>query len=149
LGVAGRFEAQSKLVLFVTDVLHPIHDLAVQTFLDCDMSHGCGGCCPMPVLFARRKPDHVSGAYFLSCAAFPLDPSTAGRDNQRLPEGMRMPGGTRRRFKGDAGAGNKRRVRCLKERVNAYSAGKPVCRTFARGLRTDAFDLHHYILLVS
>jgi hypothetical protein len=36
----------------------------------------------------------------------------------------------------------------LKERVNADGSGKPVCGTFAGWLRTNAFDVHHQILVV-
>jgi len=82
----------------------------------------------------------------LNRAALPLRPSTAGRDNQRLAKGMRVPCGPRSRLKCDAGTSNKRRVGCLKERVNADRAGKPVCGTFAGWLRADAFDLHNHIL---
>ena len=58
-----------------------------------------------------------------------------------------MPRSARSRFKCDAGARNEPRIGCLKKRVNPYGACKPVCRTFARGLRADAFDLHNPILM--
>jgi hypothetical protein len=35
----------------------------------------------------------------------------------------------------------------LKKRINPDDAGKPVGRTFAGGLRADAFDLHSVILV--
>jgi hypothetical protein len=40
-------------------------------------------------------------------------------------------GGSGSGLKRDAGAANERRVGSVKERVNPYCAGKPVCRTFA------------------
>ena len=45
-----------------------------------------------------------------------------------------MPRGTRSRLECDAGAGNQRRVRSLKKRVDANGAGKPLSRAYARGL---------------
>src|SRR4051812_44846540 len=47
-------------VLLVADLLHPIDDLAVEPFLNGDMRHGRGRCGPMPMLLARREPDHVT-----------------------------------------------------------------------------------------
>jgi hypothetical protein len=100
------------------------------------------------MLLSRGEPNHISGVNFLYRTAFPLSPPATCRDNQCLSERMRMPGGTRSRLKGDAGTSNERRVGCLKERVNTDSSGKPVCRTFAGRLRTNAFDVHHQILMV-
>lgn len=121
---------QSPSILFVADVFHPIHHLAVQSFLNGNVSHGHSRGGPVPVLFSRREPNHVSGVDFFCRAAFPLDPSTTCRDNQRLSERMCMPGGARSRLKCDAGASNKAGVGCLKKRVDTYDTGKPVCRTF-------------------
>jgi hypothetical protein len=97
------------------------------------------------MFFSRRKPNHISGMNFLDYTAFSLNPSAPCRDNQCLSEGMRMPGSTRSRLKGDAGAGYKRWVGCLKKRVNADSARKSLCRTFAGRLRADAFDFHNHL----
>jgi hypothetical protein len=99
------------------------------------------------MFLSRCEPNHISGVNFLDRTAFSLNPSAACRDDQYLSEGMRMPGSTRSRLKCDAGTGNKRRVGCLKKRVNTDSAGKPICRTFAGRLRADAFDLHNRILI--
>src|ERR1700722_14770058 len=84
----------SPSVLFVADVLHPIHRLAVQPFLNGDVRHGRRRRSPVPVLLSRREPDPISGVNLLDRAALPLHPSAAGRHNKRLPEGMGMPGGT-------------------------------------------------------
>jgi len=99
------------------------------------------------MFLSRRKPNHISGMNFLYRIAFPLNPTTPCRNNQCLSEGMRMPGGARSRLKCDAGAGNKRWIGCLKKRVNAYGACKPLCRTFAGRLRADAFDFHSHLLI--
>ena len=121
----------SPLVLFVGDVLHPIDDLAVQPFLNGDVSHGRGWRGPMPMFLSRREPNHIAGVDFLYRAAFSLNPSAARRDNQGLSKRMCMPRGTRSRLECDMGAGNQCRIGRLKERVDPYCAGKPVCRTFA------------------
>ena len=145
LGV-GPFHTDSYSVLFVADVLQPIHDLAVESLLNRDMSHGRGRCCSMPMFLAGCKPNHISGMDFLNRTACPLGPSAARRDNQSLSQGMGMPSGTRSRLKRNAGTRNNCGVGCLKKRVNTDSARKPVCRTCARGLRTNAFDFHTPIL---
>ncbi len=84
----------------------------------------------MPVLFSRREPNHISGVNFFCRAAFPLNPTAACGHDQGLPEGVGMPSGTRSRLEGDAGTCNKRRVGCLKERVDTDDASEPLCRTF-------------------
>ena len=47
----------------------------------------------MPMPFAGREPDDVAGADLLDRPAVPLNASTARRDDQRLPEWVRVPGG--------------------------------------------------------
>src|SRR3954466_11326923 len=48
-------------ILFVASLLQPIHVLAVNGLLDGDVGHGGGGRRAVPVLNARREPDHVAG----------------------------------------------------------------------------------------
>src|SRR5918996_2433043 len=50
------------LVLFITDLFHPIDDLAVDMFLDGDMGHGRRRRRAVPVLDGRRNPDDVARA---------------------------------------------------------------------------------------
>src|SRR5205823_4902118 len=69
---------------------------------------------------------------FLDRATPTLRPSKAGRDNQRLTEWMRMPGGASTRLERDACASHACRIGCLEQRVNAYGAGKIFGRPFAR-----------------
>ena len=78
-------------VLFVGDLLHPVDDLAVELLLYGDMCHGRGGRRAMPMLFARRAPDHVARADDLDRPAPALDEAAAGRDDERLTERMRVP----------------------------------------------------------
>ncbi len=127
----GSLDDDSPSVLFVADVLQPIHDFAVRSFLNCNVGHGGGRRGAVPMLFSRREPDHIAGMNFLDRAACPLDPATARRDNKGLPQGVGVPRGTRARLEGNAGAGNPRRIGRLKQRIDANGSGKPVCRTSA------------------
>lgn len=85
----------------------------------------------MPVLFARRKPDDVAWVNFLDTSAPDLHPAAAGCDDQGLAQGMGVPSGPRTDSKGDAGAGDARRVGSLEERIDAYAAGEIFGRPFA------------------
>src|SRR4051794_12415317 len=76
--------AMSLAVLLVGDVVHPIDHLAVECFLDGDVRHGSGRPGPVPVLLARREPDHVAGPDLLDRTAQPLRSSDPGDDNERL-----------------------------------------------------------------
>jgi hypothetical protein len=53
---------------------------------------------------------------------------------------MRMPGGARARLERHVRAADTRRFRSLKKRVDADRAGKILGRSFARRLRSAAFD---------
>src|ERR1700739_3516101 len=66
-------------VLLVGDLFHPIDHLAIQFFLDCYMRHCRGRRGTVPVLLARREPDHVARPDLLDGAAFTLSPAAAGR----------------------------------------------------------------------
>src|SRR5690349_15591366 len=44
----------------VADMLHPVHGLAVETFLDGDVAHGGGGSSAMPVFLSRCEPHDVA-----------------------------------------------------------------------------------------
>ena len=76
--------------------------LAVELFLDGDVGHGRGRRGAVPVLLARREPDDIAGPDLLDRAALALDPAAAGRDDQRLAERMRVPGGAGAGLEGDA-----------------------------------------------
>jgi len=138
----------SSPVLLIVDVVHPLHSLAVQSFLNRNMRQSRSRRSSVPMLLSRRKPNHIARVNLLNRTALPLNPATARSHNQSLPQRMRMPRSTRSRFERNAGSTNERRIRRLKERVNPNCSGKPLCRTFARRLRTAAFDLHGPILVV-
>ncbi len=88
---------------------------------------------PVPMLLARREPDHVAGMDLLDRAALPLDPAAAGRDDQGLPQRMGVPGRPGPGLERDAGTGRTCRGVCLEQRVDADRAGEPVGRSFAEG----------------
>ena len=62
----------------------------------------------MPVLGSRRNGYDIASFYFLNDTAPELDAARARRDNERLPHGMAMPGGTGTRFEGDLAASDAR-----------------------------------------
>src|SRR5437763_1919773 len=95
-GFSGRFRRRMVFmlpaVLLVAHVLQPVDDLAVEGFLDGDVRHRRRRSCPVPVPHARREPDHVAGTDLLDRAALLLHPAQAGRDDERLTQGVGMPG---------------------------------------------------------
>jgi hypothetical protein len=74
----------SGLVLLVTDLLHPVDNLPVFLFLNGDVRHGCGRRSTMPMLFAGREPDHITGPDLFDRPAPPLRAPAASRDNESL-----------------------------------------------------------------
>src|SRR5579863_780412 len=132
----------SAAVLLVADLLHPIDILAVELFLNRDMAHGRGHARAVPVLFAWRKPHDIAGTNFLDWAALALRPAATGRDDQRLAERVRMPGGASARLEGDQSAGDARGIRRGEQRIDAHRAREPIRRAFIGRLRSASFDFH-------
>jgi hypothetical protein len=118
-------------VLFIGDLFHPVGGLGIEMFLDGDVGYGCGWRGSMPVLLARREPDHVTRPDFLHRAAPPLCPPATGRHDQVLTERVSVPCCPRAGLEGDAGTDNTRRSGRVEQRVNAHGAGKIFCRPFA------------------
>ena len=85
----------------------------------------------VPVLLARREPDHVAGPDFLDRPALALRPAAAGRHDQRLAQRVRVPRGPGARLEGDAGAGDARRIGRLEQRIDPNRAGEPIRRPLA------------------
>src|SRR5262245_29552269 len=119
-------------------MLHPIDDLAIQRLLNGDVCHCCCGRSSMPMLFAGRKPDHITRPDFVDWTAPNLDQSNPRRNDQCLTKRMCMPCGAGSRLKRDARATDTRWFGCLEQRVKADYAGKPLARSFAGGLRTTS-----------
>jgi hypothetical protein len=80
------------VVLRVVDVFHPVDDLAVEPFRDRDVRHRCGRRRAVPVFLTRREPDDIARSDLLDRPALALRKAAAGRHDQCLPEGMRVPG---------------------------------------------------------
>src|SRR2546422_10601719 len=79
------FTSPLSLILFVADFFHPFDGLAVELFHNGDVRHRCGLRGAVPMLFTRRAPNHIARPNFFFRAAFALNPSTPGRDDQGLP----------------------------------------------------------------
>ena len=121
-----HFPAELALILFVAHVLHPIDGFAIELLLNREMRHCGSWCCAVPMFLARRKPDNIAWADFLDRSTPVLRPATAGSDNQRLAERMRMPRRACARFEGDLRTNHARRIGCRKQRVHTHGAGEPV-----------------------
>src|SRR5262245_1002526 len=126
--------ASSSLVLFVADLLHPVDDLAVELLLNGDVRHSGGRCGAVPVLLARREPDHVARPDLLDRAAPALSQAAARRHDERLTERVGVPGGARARLERDAAPAHACRVGSLEQGINTYTASEVLGRSFARGL---------------
>src|ERR1700683_812189 len=96
----------------------------------------------MPVLLARREPDYIARVDLLHLPAPTLRPAATGRDDESLPEWMRMPSGPCAGLEGYAGALNKRRIGRLKKRVDPYGASEPLGWSADGRLRANPFDFH-------
>ena len=125
----------SGLILLVADLLHPVDDLsALELFVNRDMRHGRRWCGAMPMFFARRYPDHVSGTDLFDRAVPALYPAAAGRHDQGLAQRVGVPGRPGARLERDTGTVGARRSTCLKYRVDAHSASEIIARSLAGGL---------------
>src|SRR5437879_5309016 len=82
--ISSLSHLRSPAVLFVADLFHPVHDLAVESFLNRDVRHGCCRCCAMPMFQSWWEPHHVAGTDFLNRSALSLRPAATACDNERL-----------------------------------------------------------------
>ena len=107
-------------------MFEPVDGLAVQLLLDGNVRHRRGRRCAMPVPFAGREPHNVARANLFDRVTIALHASATGGDDQRLPEGMRVPGGPGTGFKCHGGAACACWGRALERRVNPHGTRKPV-----------------------
>src|SRR5437016_12427312 len=98
------------------------------------MRHRRGRRSAMPMLFARRAPDHIAGPDDLDRAAPALHEAAAGRDDERLTERMRVPITARAWLARYVGAARPSRSGCLETLVDAYRPGEILGRPSPRGL---------------
>ena len=124
---------ESLSVLLIAHVFQPIDHLAVEPLLDGDVRHGRTRRRPVPVLLARREPDHVAGTDLLDRATLPLDPAAAGRDDEGLAQRVGVPGRPGPGLQRDAVAGRTGWHFRREQRVDADRAGEPVGRPLADG----------------
>src|SRR5215469_83207 len=101
----------------------------------------------MPVLLARRKPDHVAGPDFFDGSAGPLGPAAARRDDESLAKWMGVPRGPSAGFERHAGPLNQGRIGRLKQGIDPHRAGEPIRGSLGGRLRAASFDFH--LLVVS
>src|SRR5665213_1097346 len=116
----------TRLVLLVGHLLHPLDELAVEHLLDRDVSHRRGGRGTVPMSMARRAPNHVARADLDDGFALALRPSAASRDDERLTERMRVPGGACARFESHARARDTGRLRRRIQGINPDGAGEEI-----------------------
>src|SRR5580693_5879033 len=58
----------SAVILFVADLFLPVNHFAVECLLNRNVRHGRRRRSAMPMLLARRKPNHVAGTDFFNRA---------------------------------------------------------------------------------
>ena len=108
------------------------------------MRHRCGRRRAVPVFFAWREPDDITRSDLLDRPALALRKAAAGRHDQCLSEGMRVPGRARARLERDAGAADARRIWRFEQRVDTDRASEPFGRPLAGRLRAVSLDIHRY-----
>ena len=129
-------------VLLIADLFQPVDYLAVLLFLNGDVHHRRGRRGPMPMLLAGRKPDYIAGPNFFDWTGPALGASAASRDDENLAERMRVPGSSRARLEGDAGALHECRVGSMKKRIDSHRASEPLRWSLRGRLRANSFDFH-------
>jgi hypothetical protein len=81
-----------SFVFLVADLFQPINGFAIKLFLNRNVGHGRRWRRAVPMLLARRKPDHIAGPDFFNRPAPALRATATRGHNQRLPQRMGMPG---------------------------------------------------------
>src|SRR3954465_16029861 len=130
-GAISRRVLLPAAILFVPNLLQPIHVLAVDgLLLDGDVGHGGGGRRAVPVLDARREPDHVAGPDLLLRAAPLLHPAETRRDDKGLSDGMRVPSRAGAGLEGDVPSRHPRRSGGWEHRIDPNRSCEVLRRAF-------------------
>lgn len=137
------------LIFLIAYLFQPFNCFSVKLLLDGNVCHGCCWSGAVPVLFARREPNHITGMDFLNRAALSLCQTTPGSNYQGLAKWVSVPGSTGFGFKCNDCANCASRGICLEKRVYSYCTGKIFFRPFARRLRADSFNINFSIFLKS
>ncbi len=95
------------------------------------MRHRRGWRSTVPMLLARREPDHVARPNFLDRAAPALHPAAASRHDQGLAQRVGVPCCPSAGLERDTGARRACRIVRLEQGVDADRAGEPISRPFA------------------
>src|SRR3954468_9156294 len=85
----------AAFVLIVGDVFEPFDSLAIELLLQGNVRHRVCRRRPMPMLFARRKPDNVTRPDLFDRSAPGLRAAAPVSGDERLPERMGVPQGGR------------------------------------------------------
>src|SRR6266853_806152 len=88
------------------NLFHPLHDLAVEMFLNGEVRDRGAGRGAVPMLLTGRNPDHVTGPNLLDRPSPALRAPSAGRHDQGLAQRVRVPGHPGAGLKRDTGAGH-------------------------------------------
>jgi hypothetical protein len=94
------------------------------------------------MFFSGRDQDDVTWSDLLDRAAPPLHATTAGSNDQRLSERMRVPRRTRAWLERDARAGGARRITAIEEWIHADPSSEVGFRRYRGGLRAGTLDFH-------
>jgi len=129
-------------VLLVRHPFHPCDWVAVERFLNRDMTHGCCGGRAMPVLLAGFERHDVARTDLLDGSVPTLHAAKARGDDQRLTERMRMPGRARAGLEGDVIAGDARGTDGRKQGIYTDRAGEILGRSPGRRLGSRLSNLH-------
>jgi hypothetical protein len=70
-----------RTVLLIADMFHPVNNLAILLLLDGDVRHARRRRSAVPMLFAWREPDDITGPDLLDWSTFALSPPAPGSDD--------------------------------------------------------------------
>ena len=130
------------LIFIVADFLHPVYGLAVVMFQDGYVCHRCRWSRTVPMFLARRAPDDIARPDFSFQSSVAFDPTTAGGNDQRLSERVRVPCCSSTGLEGDTNGEDACGLGRLRQRVNPDGSGEVLIWPLARRLGPVSLDLH-------
>jgi hypothetical protein len=136
------FSSWRALILFVTNLLHPVGRFTVELFENGHVRHSRGGSGAVPMLFAGRKPNHVARPNLFDWTSPALGQAGACGYDQSLTQRMSMPGSPSGGLERNTGTKHASWIVRFEQWINADSAGKIVRGSFAGRLGARSFDVH-------